>query len=124
PQRLLLVEDDPRDAELIRTRLSEKWPDCEVAWLDNKEDFAAALEKGGTDLILCDYVLPALHGMWALALARRQCPGVPFIFISGAIGDEVAVKSLKAGATDYVLKDRPARLVPAIQRALHEAEES
>src|SRR5262249_34183359 len=90
----------------------------------DKASFVKALPQGGFDLILSDYFIPGFDGLSALAMARQQCPDIPFIFVSGAIGDEVAVESLRAGATDYVLKDRPARLVPAIQRVWAEAEES
>jgi PAS domain S-box-containing protein len=79
---------------------------------------------GSFDLIISDYLIPGFDGLSALAAARQQCPQIPFMFVSGAIQDEMAVECLKAGATDYVLKDRPARLVPAIRRALNEAEES
>ena len=122
PRRLLLLEDCADDAELLRRNLLAAWPDCEVARVSNGADFGASLKAGGFDLILSDYVIPGFGGLEALALAREQCPDIPFLFISGAIGDEVAVESLKAGATDYVLKDRLVRLVPAIRRALNEAE--
>src|SRR5436309_3872265 len=121
--RLLLLEDDRIDAELLERSLAAEWPKCEVLRVANEAGFEAALSAGGLDVILSDYVVPGFHGMTALALAQEHCPEVPFIFVSGAIGDEVAVESLKAGATDYVLKDRLVRLVPAIRRALHEAEE-
>ena len=88
-----------------------------------KAGFEAAVKEGSFDLILSDYMVPGFPGPAALALAREQCPEVPFLFVSGAIGDEVAVESLKSGATDYVLKDRIAKLVPSIRRALEEAEE-
>src|SRR5258707_11120562 len=124
PRRLLLLEDNPDDAQLLKRSLSIEWPDCHVEHVRKREEFAAVLNEGWVDLILSDYNIPAFHGMEALALARERCPEVPFVFVSGAIGDEVAVESLKAGATDYVLKDRPARLLPAIRRALTEAAES
>src|SRR5437879_9586811 len=124
PHRLLLLEDNPDDAELLRRNLAAEWPQCELVQVSKRANYESALEQGGFDLILSDYLLPGIKGPAALALARDHCPGIPFIFVSGAIGDEVAVESLRAGATDYVLKDRPARLVPAIQRALSEAEES
>ena len=122
PRRLLLLEDCPDDAELLRRHLVAAWPDCEVARVSNETDFVSSLKAGGFDLILSDYVIPGFGGLAALGLAREQCPDTPFLFVSGAIGDEVAVESLKAGATDYVLKDRLLRLVPAIRRALNEAE--
>src|SRR5882672_9327074 len=123
PQRLLLLEDDPNDAELLRRHLSGEWPECEVIRVSAEASFRAALKAGGFDLILSDYRLPGFDGMAALALARKHYPDIPFIFVTGAIGDEVAVGSLKAGATDYVLKDRLPRLVPTIRRSLNEAEE-
>src|SRR5437867_3747460 len=122
PSRLLLLEDNPHDAELICRTLTVQWPACEVVLVNNEPAFQTALQQQHFDLILSDYLVPGFHGLAALAAARSQCPDIPFIFISGAIDDQLAVQSLKAGATDYVLKDRPARLVPAIQRALIEAE--
>jgi two-component system sensor histidine kinase EvgS len=121
PRRLLLLEDDPNDVELFGRRLLTEWPDLELVRVSTEAGFKAALNAGGFDIIISDYRLPDFHGLAALALAREQCPGVPLLFLSGVLGDDVAVESLKAGATDYVLKDRPARLVPAIRRALAEA---
>jgi PAS domain S-box-containing protein len=121
PGRLLVLEDDPNDAELLVRRLTREWPGCELVRTSAEPEFKEALAAGGFDLIISDYLLPGFHGLDALALARDRCPHVPFIFLSGVMGDDVAVESLKSGATDYVLKDRPARLVPAIRRALKEA---
>jgi len=123
PRRLLVLEDCLDDAELLRRSLSAEWPECEIVHVSTEAGFKTALEQGGCDLILSDYSLPCFPGLSALAVARERCPEVPFLFVSGAIGDGVAVESLKAGATDYVLKDRLARLIPAIRRALNEAEE-
>src|SRR6266404_862817 len=122
--RLLLLEDNPTDAHLLQRGLSANRFDCELVRADDKEAFIKALTQGGFDLILSDYFMPGFDGLSALAMARERCPEVPFLFVSGAIGDEIAVEILRAGATDYVLKDRPARLVPAIRRALDEAEET
>ena len=122
PRRLLLLEDDLLDAELIRKRLTREWPASVVVIVSDEDAFRSALEQGKFDLILSDYFIPGFDGLSALAVARKQCLETPFIFLSGALNDDVAVQSLKAGATDYVLKDRPARLVPAIQRALSDAE--
>src|SRR5215471_9811339 len=118
PRRLLLLENEVDDAELLRRRLCKQWPTCEIALARNKEDYLRKLKEGGFDLILSDYMIPGYSGLAALKCAQEQCPDVPFLFVSGAIGDEVAIESLKAGATDYVLKDRLPRLVPAVQRAL------
>jgi two-component system sensor histidine kinase/response regulator len=123
PRRLLLLEDDPFDAQLLRRTLSARWPNCEIVEVDSERGFQENLTAGGFDLILSDYCVAGFHGLSALALAQQQCPHVPVIFVSGAIGDEIAVESLKAGATDYVLKDRLVRLVPAVERALKESED-
>ena len=89
----------------------------------DREHFVAALAEDWPDLILSDFHLPNFDGLEALALAQATCPDKPFIFVSGAMGEEVAIDALKRGATDYVLKDRLSRLGPAVQRALREAEE-
>ncbi len=123
PHRLLLLEDDPNDAELLRRTLVAEWPRCEFVPVHNKAGFETALNGDRFDLILCDYRLPGYDGLSALALARQRMPEVPVIFVSGGMGDGIADESLRAGATDYVLKDRLARLVPAIRRALKEQEE-
>lgn len=123
PKRLLLLEDDPNDYELIRRTVWKEWPECELVRVSSQSGFEAALAQGGFDVILSDYNVPAFDGASALALVRTRSPELPFIFVSGAIGDDVAVECLKAGATDYVLKDRMARLLPAIRRAKQESEE-
>jgi two-component system sensor histidine kinase EvgS len=120
-RRLLLLENDADDAELLRRRVCKQWPTCEIALARTKEEYLAKL-KEGFDLILSDYMIPGYSGPEALKRAREQWPDIPFLFVSGAIVDEVAIESLKAGATDYLLKDRLMRLGPAIQRALNEAE--
>jgi PAS domain S-box-containing protein len=109
------------DAQLVCRGVTTEWPLCEVVHVNGREPFEQALKEQSFDVILADYSLPGISGLNALEMARILCPDTPFLFVSGAIGDEVAVESLKAGATDYVLKDRLARLVPAIRRALNEA---
>ena len=121
--RILHLEDNRNDAELIQALLAEDGLACEIIRTESRADFAAALGQGGWDLFLSDNTLPSFSGMAALALVRERCPDVPFIFISGTIGEEVAIESLKNGATDYVLKQRPARLASAVRRALQEKEE-
>jgi PAS domain S-box-containing protein len=123
PERLLLLEDNECDEELLRRAIKGAWRECEVIRVSCQPGFEDALAKHKFDLILSDYMVPGFPGLAALAIARETCPGVPFLFVSGAIGDEVAVESLKAGAIDYVLKDRLARLVPSIRRALNDADE-
>jgi signal transduction histidine kinase len=121
--RFLLLEDDTNDCELIRRTLVSEWPDCDLVCVHSGSAYQAALSQSRFDLILCDYCLPGFGGLEALAFAREHFPDVPVIFVSGGIGDEIAIESLKAGATDYVLKDRLARLVPAVRRALKERAE-
>jgi phosphoserine phosphatase RsbU/P len=121
--RILHLEDDPMDAELVLMTLSAEGLDCEVQVVSRREEFGSALERGGIDLILADFALPAFDGMSALAMVREKLPDLPFVFVSGKLGEEAAIESLKSGATDYVLKSRLSRLGPAVQRALTEAKE-
>jgi signal transduction histidine kinase len=117
---ILHLEDDPLDTELIRRRLEADSISCEIHRVDNEADFSSSLELGEADLILADVLIPGYDGMEALKLAKTVTPQVPFILFSGVLGEESAVTALKNGATDYVLKDRPSRLAPAIRRALEE----
>ncbi len=93
---------------------------CEAKRVETRADFAAAIEYGGFDIIFSDFALPAFDGLSALGMARKQCPDVPFILISGSLGEDLAIESLKSGATDYVLKQRLSRLAPAVSRAMHD----
>ena len=120
--RILHLEDDDMDAELIAATLGAGL-DCELKRVVTRADYMAALEQGAFDLILADYALPSFSGPAALTAARARQPELPFIFLSGTLGDERAVDTLKAGATDYVLKDHLSRLVPVVRRALDEAAE-
>ena len=123
PLRILLLEDDPGDVELIQELLEVDHFDCEVTGVQTRSEFLAALESADIDLILADYKLPSFDGLSALKLAQTARPDLPFIFVSGTIGEDVAIEALKIGATDYVLKTRLERLVPSVQRALREARE-
>src|SRR4051812_14898170 len=96
PKRLLVLEDDATDAELLRRHLSASWPSCEIVHVRNKSAYLSILPETSFDLILSDYSIPGFGGPSALASAREHCPNTPFIFVSGAIGDEIAVESLKA----------------------------
>ncbi len=122
--RVLHLEDSPGDAELVAERLNETWPDCVIRSARNREQYESALETADFDLILSDYTMAGYDGLSALEAARVHCPDKPFIFLSGTIGEERAIEALKRGATDYVIKDRPSRLVPAIRQALDRAEEA
>jgi PAS domain S-box-containing protein len=121
PLRILSIEDDPKDTELIQDLLETQGIVCEIARVENQADFLASLKQGGIDLILADYSLPSFDGISALKFAMKACPDVPFIFVSGTLGEEVAIEALKIGATDYVLKTSLSRLVPSVVRALREA---
>ncbi len=121
--RILQLEDNRSDCDLVEAMLIAEGFTLEVVRVESREQFQAALESGRFDLIISDYSLPSYDGLAALALAREQRPTAPFIFFSGTIGEEVAIESLQKGATDYVLKDRPERLVAAVRRALQESEE-
>src|ERR1700704_2180457 len=121
PLRILSIEDDPKDAKLIQDLLETEGIACEVTRVDTQAALLASLERGGIDLILSDYTLPSFDGISALKFAMKACPDVPFIFVSGTLGEEVAIEALKIGATDYVLKTRLSRLVPSVVRALREA---
>src|ERR1051325_5238519 len=118
PLRVLHLEDNPHDAELIRTILQREGFQCELVVVQTKNEFATMLAGERFDLILSDFGLTDYDGLSALALAQSTHPDVPFILISGTLGEEQAVESLKTGATDYVLKNRLSRLAPAVRRAL------
>jgi PAS domain S-box-containing protein len=121
--RILQLEDSKIDAELIAAKLQEDGVSCTIDWVDSQDDYAARLAQGGFDLILADYTLPSFDGLSALMMAREKYPDVPFIFVSGTIGEDRAIETFKNGATDYVLKEHLSRLVPSIRRALKEKEE-
>jgi PAS domain S-box-containing protein len=121
--RILHLEDDAADAGLVQDTLAMDGLACDVTRVETESGFCAALRQGGSDLILADYALPSFDGVSALKIIRRQWPDLPFIFVSGAMGEEVAIDALKIGATDYVLKTRLSRLGPAVRRALREATE-
>ncbi len=123
PLSLLLVEDSPQDAELIKAWLEEGGLVFELTRVDTHAGFNEAIAGCRFDLILLDYNVPSFDGVAALAAAHLACPEVPFLFVSGALGEEKAIELLKRGATDYVLKDRLERLVPSVERALREAHE-
>ncbi len=121
--RILHLEDNPRDAEVIAGEIETSGVACDITHVSASGGFLAALEQQGAfDVILCDYNVPGYGGMSALAAAREKQPGVPVLVISGAVGEEEAIRCLHAGATDYVLKQRLQRLGPALARALQEVE--
>ena len=120
--RILHLEDDENDAQLVRSRLLAGGLSCTIKRVETRTDFESALEKEPFELIISDFTLPSFDGMSALTHSRKVKPDLPFIFVSGTIGEEAAVESLKCGATDYVLKDRLSRLVASVRRALQETQ--
>ena len=123
PMRILHLEDNPKDAEFVQAMLAAEGLPFKINRVEARDAFVAALEEGGFDMIISDYTLPSYDGHSALLAAQAKRPEVPFIFFSGTLGEEHAIRALKDGATDYVLKSKPARFVSAVVRALREAEE-
>src|SRR6266540_6227616 len=121
--RILLLEDNATDADLIDRTLRRGGLAFGMKCVENKHDYVQQLRESPPDLILSDFSLPDFDGYTALAIAQQQCPGTPFIFVTGTMGEEVAIETLKNGATDYVLKHRLSRLVLSVNRALREAQE-
>jgi diguanylate cyclase (GGDEF)-like protein len=123
PLRILLLEDVPNDAELERLTLKSARIACETRCVATRADFLDQLDTFDPDLVLSDFTLPGFDGLSALELARDRQPDLPFIFVSGTIGEERAVEALKRGATDYVVKTNLARLPAVVVRAMREADE-
>ena len=121
--RILILEDVPTDAELMENELRREGLKFTSKLVKTRKDFLKELKDFAPHIILSDYNVPSFGGQLALEIVKEQCPDIPFIFVSGAIGEELAIETLKKGATDYVLKDRLQRLVPAVSRALREIEE-
>lgn len=123
--RFVLLEDNSNDAELIQLELARNGIAVDWTHVASRQSFLDALrdESSGLDLVLADYTLPGFDGLAALRLLLEHRPDVPFIFVSGSLGEERAIEALKSGATDYVLKDRLQRLPAVVTRALTEARE-
>lgn len=120
--RILHLEDSLSDSELIRSLIESGGIEHEYLFANNEKDFLNILETENIDLILSDYNLPDYNGNEALKAVKEKYSHIPFIFVSGMMGEDAAIHSLLNGATDYVLKNKLERLVPAIQRAIHETE--
>ncbi len=120
---ILMLEDDVADAELTEFALRKGGLSFSLDRVETKDEYVKALVDQRPTLILSDYSLPGFNGHDALHLALEKCPETPFIFVTGTMGEEVAIETLKSGATDYVLKTRLSRLTPAVNRALREAQE-
>ena len=123
PIKILIVEDSTADAELIGYQLRRGGLPCLTQRVESEANFRRAIQAFEPNLILSDFTLPTFDGLSALRITRESHPAVPFIFVSGTIGEERAIEALKQGATDYVLKDNLGRLAPAVTRALQEARE-
>src|ERR1700726_1183629 len=121
PLRILHLEDDLNDSALVQSALEAGGISCATTCVQTRDDFVAALDRGDVDLILSDYSLPAFDGFAALEITQKQCPGIPFILVSGTLGEEAAVTAMKSGAADYLLKDRLARLGQAASHALEQS---
>jgi PAS domain S-box-containing protein len=118
--RILILEDSPADAELEENELIKSGLIFASKVVDTKEAFLKALDEFLPNLILSDYELPSFNGLAALKIAKEKCPDVPFILVTGKLGEEFVIETLKKGLTDYVLKGNIKRLVPVIHRALKE----
>jgi two-component sensor histidine kinase/CheY-like chemotaxis protein len=121
--KILILEDVAFDAELIEYELRRERVKFLSKRVETKENFIKELKELKPDLILADHSLPKFDGLSALKIANEKCPYIPFLFVSGKIGEEFAVNALKEGATDYIFKNNLSKLVPAIQRALKECNE-
>lgn len=121
PLRILHLEDSPRDRELIEERLNGEDMRSSIRHVQNRNEFQAALDLEIFDLILADKSLPGFDGLTALQIAKEKHPATPFVFVTGSIGEEAAIDTIKMGATDYVLKSRLSRLLPAVRRAVRES---
>ena len=121
PLDVLLIEDEVNDAELVVRALRRAALVCEHRRVETEAHFREVIADRMPQVILSDFSMPRFSGMQALALARDLCPDVPFVFVSGTIGEEHAVKALKSGATDYILKHDLGRLAPAVERAINDA---
>jgi hypothetical protein len=123
--RILYLEDRPEDVELVKDLLEREYLPCEIIWVNGREGYVSALrESWSFDLIMVDYMLPDIGGDEALELARKHAGTLPFIFLSGSLGEERAVECLRHGATDYVFKNNLPRLAPVLRRALEEARQA
>src|SRR5438067_315067 len=121
--RILHLEDNPADAELVRLLIQAEWPQCQITAVATKFAFAGELHFSKYDVILSDFALQGMGGLEALKMAKERAPDIPFIFLSGTIGEDRAIEALQSGAQDYVLKDRMKRLITVIERARRDSQE-
>src|ERR1017187_8101205 len=114
--RILQLEDEPDFAELVDTLFAHDGLEADLLRVGDRPGFERAVKEGVFDIILSDYHLPSFTGLEALVIAKKRCPHTPFILVSGTIGEQAAIESLRAGATDYLLKHHPERLASAVRR--------
>jgi PAS domain S-box-containing protein len=120
---ILHLEDEPDFAELVQSLLEQGGVEADIHRVGDRTAYVQALQNDAFDLIISDYHLPSFTGLEAMAMAKKEFPDTPFILVSGTIGEQAAIESLRAGATDYVLKQQPDRLPSAVRRAVQEAGE-
>ena len=120
--RVLQIEDSQLDAELVLSELDADHIEYDVRLVDAERDYLSALEQFQPDIVLSDLSMPGFSGQRALDILRERDQDLPFIFVSATLGEEAAIEALRNGATDYILKQNPARLASAVRRAMREAE--
>ncbi len=123
PLRLLIVEDSDDDAQLLLVKLRHAGYELDYVRVDNAQDLHQALREQDWQLVVSDYAMPGFSGLEALRMIRQQSPNIPFILVSGTVGEEIAVEAMRSGASDYLMKDNLAHLVPSIERELRDARE-
>ncbi len=123
PLKLLHLEDSPPDHDLAMLQLARAGLRVQACRIETGAELGMRLAEGGWDLVLSDFDLPGFDGIQALRIVRETCPGLPFILLSGKIGEDSAVAAMRSGASDYLFKGNPARLAPAVEHAIAAAEE-
>ena len=121
--RLLMIEDNPDDEALVLRTIRKGGFNVEHVRVDNRDDLLTVLKNRDWDIVLSDYQMPEFNGLAALKIVKQRNKDLPFIVVSGTIGEEVAVEAMRSGAQDYLMKDNLTRLVPAIRRELADADE-
>src|SRR5205085_1100315 len=122
PLRLLQVEDREDDAALVELALARAGYHVFARRVDTSAALRRELDEAEWDVVIADYTMPSFSGTKALAIVREQHPDLPFIFVSGTIGEDTAVAAMKTGAHDYIMKGNLARLAPAVERELREVQ--
>jgi sigma-B regulation protein RsbU (phosphoserine phosphatase) len=123
PLRLLMVEDSDDDAQLLLVKVRRAGYEPDYVRVDNEPDLREALRDPSWQIVISDYAMPGFSGLKALQILRDTNPDLPFILVSGTVGEEIAVDAMRNGANDYIMKDNLTRLIPAIERELRESVE-